>query len=283
MIFCALFFFNRKKAATIASHLQDKLQKYLPALISGLVDFQKAQCFFMIAVQVAALVIITRGSLLPAKSIVEVQLNYSLLQMISVNCYLPVTFTLLNLRVFGKKSFYVFLLSLITFSLCVATQLLLTQINMSGIISPIGPPECGAISLTSWCTISLSDNYDEEDGQSINSTQYSPLAATIMALLAIDQFLVLRLIPLRRLMRLAPRLRHKDRIKYWIKTVAYLVVCIFYALAFATQIMNLQSLIKLGAIDTKSWGFGQIVAITVWLAPLVDYFKSVFRECNQPR
>ncbi|MCJ1229631.1 hypothetical protein MMC12_006300, partial [Toensbergia leucococca] len=147
---------------------------------------------------------------------------------------------------------------------------------MSGIISPIGPPECGAISLTSWCTISLSDNYDEEDGQSINSTQYSPLAATIMALLAIDQFLVLRLIPLRRLMRLAPRLRHKDRIKYWIKTVAYLVVCIFYALAFATQIMNLQSLIKLGAIDTKSWGFGQIVAITVWLAPLVDYFKSVF-------
>ncbi|KAL8664449.1 MAG: hypothetical protein Q9202_002999 [Teloschistes flavicans] len=89
------------------------LRYRIPNLISALVEFQKAQCFFMIAVQVAAIIIARKGGF-QAQNLQQLSNSYSAMTLLAICGYLPVLFTLLNLHGAGKSSWYLMVLSTIT-------------------------------------------------------------------------------------------------------------------------------------------------------------------------
>ncbi|KAI4253845.1 MAG: hypothetical protein L6R42_007429 [Xanthoria sp. 1 TBL-2021] len=92
---------------------QSALRHRVPNLISSLFEFQKAQCFFMIAVQVAAIIIAKRGGF-DAKTLQQLSNSYSAITLVAICGYLPVVFTLLNLHGAGQDSWYIIALSTIT-------------------------------------------------------------------------------------------------------------------------------------------------------------------------
>ena len=105
-----------------AQHVQTRLQKYLPTIKSATVEFHKAQCFFMLAINVAAQVSVGQGTLnQDTVSLQGLHNNYSLIGLISISGLLPIVFTLLSLRSVGMRSWYLLILSAVTAILSAAT------------------------------------------------------------------------------------------------------------------------------------------------------------------
>ncbi|KAL8800168.1 MAG: hypothetical protein Q9182_005369 [Xanthomendoza sp. 2 TL-2023] len=92
---------------------QSALRHRVPNLISALFEFQKAQCFFMIAVQAAAIITVQQGGF-EAKTLQQLSNSYSAITLVAICGYLPVVFTLLNLHGANQDSWYVIALATIT-------------------------------------------------------------------------------------------------------------------------------------------------------------------------
>ncbi|KAL8800620.1 MAG: hypothetical protein Q9200_007190 [Gallowayella weberi] len=92
---------------------QSGLRHRVPNLVSALFEFQKAQCFFMIAVQVAAIITVKRGGF-EAKTLQQLSNSYSAITLVAICGYLPVIFTLLNLHGANQDSWYIIALATIT-------------------------------------------------------------------------------------------------------------------------------------------------------------------------
>ncbi|KAL8633104.1 hypothetical protein Q9189_001182 [Teloschistes chrysophthalmus] len=89
------------------------LRYRIPNLISALIEFQKTQCFFMIAVQVAAIIIAHRGGF-EAQTLQQLSNSYSAITLLAICGYMPVALTLVSLHGAGKSSWYLMMLSTIT-------------------------------------------------------------------------------------------------------------------------------------------------------------------------
>ena len=124
-------------------------QKHLSRLIAALTDFHKAQCFFMLATNIAALVVIGRGGLDP-QSLQQIYNTWIFLKVIALNGFLPITFTLTNLYVVGMSSWYMTLTSCLTVMFSVATFATVGKFNPSAsdmedlkiVAESGGPVEC---------------------------------------------------------------------------------------------------------------------------------------------
>ena len=94
--------------------------KHKDALITSLVEFHKAQCFFMSTIQIASIVVASAG-LLEAANLQQVYNNY---RMITSPCYggsIPVTLVLLRLHTAKHKSWELWLIKTISVMLYIAT------------------------------------------------------------------------------------------------------------------------------------------------------------------
>ncbi|KAI4178440.1 MAG: hypothetical protein L6R41_008392, partial [Letrouitia leprolyta] len=111
LLFCFSGFKKAKAKAETAKQMG--LRYRVPNLVSALIEFQKAQCFFMIAVQAAAIIILREGGF-QAKTLQQLSNSYSAVTLISICGFLPVVFTLVNLHGAGKSSWYLITLSVIT-------------------------------------------------------------------------------------------------------------------------------------------------------------------------
>lgn len=133
--------------------------KHLPSLTAALTDFQKAQCFFMMATNIAALVNKHRGGLDP-KSLQQLYNNYILIRSISISGYLPVTLTLLGLHIVAMVSWYLLILSILTVGISIITLVDLGRFSpgpsdLSSIASVASQNTslevCGGMNLTVYC------------------------------------------------------------------------------------------------------------------------------------
>lgn len=297
-----LWFYKPLEAESTAQRIQDSLKIYhLPAIVTGLIEFQKAQCFFMLAIQAAAIVVMKSGTL-TASTYAQAQLNYILLHVIAINGYLPVTFTLMCLRNFAKKSWYMYLLTTCTVILSVVTlNMALAEIGSPNSISPSDTyQDCGTSSPAIFCNLQ-DTGYPMEDD--ISYTLY--FCASVLCLLLLDKLKVTRWAATLRI------LKWLQDIKLWRKTVLFAKYFNHYmkqidipywtrgrALTldksrgfrfltfdwfipvylnyFSYQIMELSFFSSIGVIDTRNWSFGQIVAVTVWFPALFEYFYLEF-------
>ena len=113
------------------ANIQRFSEKHLSRLVVALAEFQKAQCFFMLATNVAALVVLgTLGGLNPA-SLQQLYNTYTFMKLVAVSGYLPVTFTLFILHLVDMQSWYLLLLSSLTVALSLSTLLVTGSFNPS--------------------------------------------------------------------------------------------------------------------------------------------------------
>lgn len=108
-------FKGHKRASMIAVQLQRaiKASHHTDALVSALVEFQKAQVFFMLAVQIAAIIALNNPTYLEASSWQQLWNNVGILFNLAFGGCLPVVFVLVLLRRAGKRSPYTLIVSTI--------------------------------------------------------------------------------------------------------------------------------------------------------------------------
>ena len=167
--------YGKEAEKTTQKLAADWKTKRLPSLTAALTDFQKAQCFFMMAINIAALVNEHQGGLDPT-SLQQLYNNYILIRSISIGGYLPVTLTLLGLHIVEMVSWYLLILSTLTVGVSVVTLIDLGKFSPSrsdldaiaSVASDANPENCGGRNLTVYCldTIDQSGtaNWDPSTG-----------------------------------------------------------------------------------------------------------------------
>lgn len=205
-----------KKAHDKARWIRNGNQKHLSRLATALTDFQKAQCFFMLAINIAAQFVVRQGGLQPS-SLQQIYNTYVFIKVLAISGYLPITFTLFTLHLIGMVSWYLLALSVSSVALSVATLLTIGDFNPSAAdlkdlassFTGGGPDSCGGVQPGAFCYVSIDyfdDNYydseDSFDTSRIGSTAFSVLAfcLLVLLLLIIEKAKVLQRPSTRRLM-----------------------------------------------------------------------------------
>ncbi|KAK4540991.1 hypothetical protein LTR36_008360 [Oleoguttula mirabilis] len=144
-------FHGPKRASLRADQLQRAIRAshHTAALVSALVEFQKAQVFFMLAVQIAALIALHNPSYVQATSWQQLWNNLGILYNLAFGGCLPVLFSLFILRLAGKRSVYTLAVSFCCVAISAATWFLTwsAEPNPNTTISYTGPnlPACGGM------------------------------------------------------------------------------------------------------------------------------------------
>ena len=324
---------GQARAQNTAQILQKKArERALPRLTAAVVEFQKAQCYFMLAVQIAAMVTISLGQLQPT-SLQQLYNNWVVVRVVSISGVLPVTFILLCLQSIGKRSWYLIILSAVTVGVSAGT------FSMTGSFSPskndmaylaeLPPPtplstipDCGGHDPTLYCL----ERY--LDGSELGSDSANVIliySSIILGFLIIDNFTIAettsylrcrswleRSVVYQKMLTFATRalsmtLQFLTHIytqlganrRYWNpatprwilmlrnalavsiercrKEWRNIIICLLYATAwgfyiyyFSVLLNSYMSFLSFGMVNS-AWNFGQIVGITVWAGPLVEY------------
>ncbi|KAL8767426.1 MAG: hypothetical protein Q9194_005993, partial [Teloschistes cf. exilis] len=160
LYYALLVFFllvDRNQAYERAERIKRTNLRYrIPNLISALIEFQKAQCFFMIAVQIAAIIIARKGGF-GAQTLQQLSNSYSAITLLAICGYLLVVVTLVNLHGAGKSSWYLMVLSTITVVVSGVTLFTTRKFNpaagdVAHLYNVTGHwASCGFHDPTTWC------------------------------------------------------------------------------------------------------------------------------------
>lgn len=280
--------------------------KHQERLIVALVEFQKTQCFFMLAIQIAAIVVIHRG-LLGASNLEQIYIDTYVLTELAVGGMLPITFILFELRTVGHRSLYLLVLSLVVWVLSAATWYLSSQTdptrNLSALVPAASFPNCGLASPSSNCL-----NYNVKNpwfANSFNLHLGSVLyfSIVILAFLFLDRhelhqrqgFKVLwaslgrwlkgieGIAISQTVLNVSSRvsLTSFKKWRQFLFGLASLAIFLYYVAFFVVYLDKLRDLVMRSnfelafgsVLNFSSWGFGQIVALTIWLPALCEYVK----------
>ncbi len=102
----------------------------MQVLLAALAEFQKAQCFFLIALEIAAQIVIRKG-FLDSANLSELVNTYALINDISCSGCLLVAFTLFCLYRAGMESWYLSILTLCALGISTATGFLTSNFQPS--------------------------------------------------------------------------------------------------------------------------------------------------------
>ncbi|KAI4267838.1 MAG: hypothetical protein L6R35_006822 [Caloplaca aegaea] len=314
----ALFGFisGRGKARARAENARQLSLRYrLPNLISALFEFQKAQCFFMMAVQVAAIIIV-RGGGFESKNLQQLSNSYSAITLVAICGYLPVVFTLVNLHGAGKNSWYILLLSTVTVAISGGTAFNTRRFepspnDMASLRKITGSwRSCGNKNPTTFC---LSRRTVDPFGYGGGALHIFIFCLIILTFLTIDKARTSRMLAvagdkfqtyrslrtdslkpskgrtltqltaLSRVSTIAVQYNNlDDKRKRVLSNVLYGSVWIIFLVLYCRWIYLLSTWINTqsGVIGPSNWSFGQIVGITVWVPSLIQYIYLETRNLH---
>ena len=336
LLFVLIWFHGYARASKLATSVQKKArERALPRLAAALVEFQKAQCYFMIAVQIAAVATVSEGRLKPT-TLQQLYNNWEAVRAISISGMLPITFNLLCLQYAGKSSWYLNLLSTVTFCIS-ATSLFETKAfapklnDMTTLQDQsLGLSDCDNYDSSVYCLARYFDDTDLGSNSGVIIFAYSLLILIILYIpllkTRVSRFyrrgqMRLRHLEIFRIVvplydRVSSKLGRAFEIVYtrslvekkiwstdaprwmitlrkWIGTGALIVrndwqaiaLNIFFLAAWGFYLfyfsvfMNILMLFLDNRMVNFEWSFGQIVGITVWAEPLVEYAYLELSEC----
>ncbi|GAB1198196.1 hypothetical protein APSETT444_007505 [Aspergillus pseudonomiae] len=260
-------------------------QHHFSILKSMLVEFQEAQCFFMLSFQCAALIALAAGpQVFEASSLLQLQSNISMVKVVAFMGILPITYGLWIIHRIGLHSWYISVWSAITI---VTSSVTLHQCkmepradNLQEIATADRLNKCGFFppplvycssnsefgpnySIVNGLTFGLPDNYAN------------------FSCIAIYGFLLLK--------RLAPYPKRWLGQKPWFQATYHHVqpwlvsrgvrilsgtlnVIIEILLLFANLLYSFLVIARsLPTTSLDSWSFGQIIAVTIW-SPIVSKY-----------
>ena len=287
---------NRAKQPYRSLAAQSK-EKNIEALGKALEDFQKAQCFFMLATNIASLVTEKKGGLEPT-SLQQLYNTYVLIKLIAIGGYLPITFTLLNLHIIKRLSWYLLTLSIVTIAVATAslksgrstfasTPEDFSQIKAAAALP--GPKSCGHQNLVPWCLYARqSGNYFGFNSSSSGNGANDILVICLITLVVIvvDHFCQSNDRRQRKINRWILRklgIAASERLFPHAGTVLRLGTVAFHFIFFWLHIYCIYIFgvdldwFRASKIYNPSWTFGQIVAILVWAPTLCDYLWDQIR------
>lgn len=298
------------KSKRRAQHVQTRLRKYLPTIKSATVEFHKAQCFFMLAIGIAAQVSVNQGTLnQDTTSLQGLYNNYNLIGVISISGLLPITFTLLSLHTVGMHSWYLLILSTVTTILSAATFYQLGDFNPSSAdlyklqtatnsdYSGCGDRDPSAFCLNPYQNIISSSLAQGGVGGTAGFTLFI-LAVLIFDNCGAQDVQIVQRFLRKNLKQLETALQPtKDNRRCYSLARALALIGVSDARSFTSMVSEIIYFIwwfwflllfglfleKLAVYsnDTSiidSWTFGQIVAIAVWAAPIFELVKLLTRK-----
>ena len=319
-----VFFGKPALEVQAADRLEQRHDTHKDRLLEAVVDFQKSQCYFMLPIQISALISINTGGL-SAETLQQVFNNYAFLMVLSIGGFLPVTLILFVLRTLGYKSFYTTLLSMASVALSGATLFKASRFTYvpSALRPPSGVhyPGCANISPVSYCLSGAAGSFFGNLG-AVGAT--GPIPAFIFSTLVLV-FICLehsgiqdiralrplrewtlkekwqheedpehpanRSLParkwfcfLRRILRITSPKAAREKAQGFFD----LAVTVLYIYFFAVYIVDLSVFRGSGSekipLDSNSWSFGQIIAITVWAPSLIQYaYLELSKSQNETR
>lgn len=278
---------KQKRGPTCLASIGEKLSRHMSIAMSVLVDFQEAQCFFVISVQVAVLLAFGKFNVLRASSLAQLQTNYTDSVWISALTSTSVTYGLWALHRSKLDSAYIHIWSMVC-------------IILSGITVYRGIPEEPSLYGIDWADrlprldkcghhppplIYCSDLY--EPGSYPGSRRSDPAGADSLSL----YFAICGILGIQKIASYVPsehrfwaiftRFSHAIQSKVPPRTCPFLASClrvlveIYFFLAIAVllgvgmggNLYNYQS--EPGKPD--NWSFGQIIAVTIWVPVIIKY------------
>ena len=257
---------------------QCSMQHHIPALTTALIDFHKAQCYFMIAAQLASIVMLQRPGAFDASSYMQLLANYRFLATISCGGILPILILLVEIHILDQRSLYMLTLSIVVSA--VSTWVCVAASTRRGPYSSLVPgpyttPECGGVYVYKYCSGS--------DNNGIYSYGI-PIAKPLLVFAWVMYALLVLDMAAHRLPRFSKFVVSQDqqkaaRCKRWrIQSVprtclvcllfGYYAGCVYFIWLY---IRELTGITHYATINSK-WTFGQIVSVTIWFAPIFEYF-----------
>lgn len=270
------------------------------AVVPAMVEFQKAQCYFMLATNIASLVIQSKGGLAPVSS-QQLYNTFIFIKVIAIGGFLPITFGLLILRMLNKLGWYVLTLSIACVGVAIRNVFTkrtftpsmddLTHLQSQSVMG--GPSSCGDNNPTAWCLTRIGFDWDAFRNTNTADGAYPILifCLIILILLTVEHFFTSS-DPANAKIRNAifercfPQSRpdgpgRGSRLLRWVSRVVVpflftLTVLIYlYFFVFFGYDLNW---FRVNEIYDPSWGFGQFVAILIWASPVFEYFWESFRK-----
>lgn len=230
-------------------------------------------------------------------------LNAYALVPVAINSFLPQTLSLALVHRYGTKSWYLLGLTIVGWALAsvvlwaVTGTLQAPSTKVTAGDSPISSvPSCGsssALELCIWGTGATPLNsftsslaLAQERGISTAPAVWAWCTLCLLGMIC-DKILNVqgsadraREDPAAQNQKgsLLPRVR-----LIWLRCVAlasstacFFVVSLLFFLCFAYLFFMFHGYLSFGLVDLTSWSFGQVVAITVWIAPVVEFIHLLF-------
>jgi hypothetical protein len=281
---------NPKKPPKIRKSFED----HYIVWCATLAEFHKAQCYFVIALQIATFVITYSKT----KPVINVDQNFLLL--VSVDGLLPVVLTLYTLMTFGKRSWYMIGLSIISVVLSTINGIHITRSFSSYTdVKGFGPATCGSVGPAGLCYGIGRNAYIIDT--SVSSDYYFLIMSIVdifAGLLVIWKLLSestnwWSLFTKGIAKRLVARLKNTSgltadelhrvnkvnhRIQLWTAVFFHFVTAGALLGCMGIEFDLFQQLLTSPYVDSKSWGFGQIVGITIWMGVVLE---MIYLEWSQ--
>lgn len=311
-----------KAAKKKALDFQKKwIDRHLKILLIALVEFQKAQCFFILPVQAAALAALSGVTTILTPTTPQQYLNHRyLFELFGISGMLPVMLILFTLHGAGQKSWYLLGMSTIAVAISAATVLQVTSLPSLDFSPGTRYSACAYQDTTTLCFSFDFEILNDEQGAIFvlagGYVSIMTLSLVVLAILTLD-FLwnpeKPAFVPIR------DWLIHyidQQKIKYatqpervngkpmtstrleriqlklgrdWAKKFVRVVYSLMYSVVWAFLLLylgevfstwaSLTSDTEMDLIETRTWSFGQIVAVTIWAAPLCEWVYLEFRKC----
>ena len=256
----------------------------------------------MLAVQVAAQIVVRGRSLSASSTSLQSLLNdYNLIGWTSISGILPVTFTQLCLHKAGMRSWYLLVLSLLTVIVSATTlyaigsfdveprdleafQLQVTEYEACGRRNPMTyclerddawKPLLGGTYLIIFCSIIMAALIAGRLG--LQRSSYNIRVGSRIAAFTTS---ILRKLNSKRQVSAVLRSLRVDTTERLYSRAANLLVFflwLWFLLHFLFFLFSLHVGVGVN-ITAPEWTFGQIVALTVWVAPLVEGLKLLSRR-----
>ena len=245
---------------------------HLAALIAALDDYRKTQLFFVMVIQVACLIASQDGRLFQASSIAQKRNNTIFLYYLMAGGISSIV--LLQVLLWSADKFSLLLDLLSTVTLWVAVP---TIVHTSGSRLPLdnlitmGPvlDVCGGATSTRYC---------KEAKQISTGIEFEFFFFILIALLGLYQMILFVLHSCTRGMDEVDK-RHMRTFTWPFFHAPILLACLAgSAVALLGYVRILQS--NSGAfLDRTKWSLGQILAVTIWILVMVEYFNYVLCTC----
>ena len=282
------------------------VEQHKSNLITALIEFHKAQCYFASTIQITALILYHQSQSNVSvwwnsnEPILDIDLiDSDVLLLLATSASVPICVVLACITRYGRHSWYVIILSTITVLLATATMgsaaATFLSDNVKG--SPWNPNVDDTSIETPSCTIygnspfvqalcghsKLGNNFLPPGDTVSNHWIWAVWANCIIWLLycITEKFLSLKRY-IRFRARTAARFRRSKFLvslrgayrKYPLWALVYVVP---WSLCFAAQIILFTVFVEHYFIPTN-WALGQIIAVVVWVPSVIEYIYIAFSE-----